>query len=70
MHRAGAEIPDKLAVGVPTLVRMLEEETHPACSGEPSGRVGKVVTDRRAGRPLVIAGVLTDVVDAILAKRE
>ncbi len=70
MNRAGSEIPDKLAVGVPTLVHMLEEETHPSCSGEPRGRVGKVLADLRAGRPLVIAGVLTDAVHAILAERE
>ena len=70
MHRAGSEIPDQLAVGVPTLVHMLEEETHLPCSGEPRGRASKVVAELRASRPLVIAGVLTDTVHAILAERE
>lgn len=42
----------------------------PACPRQPCGRLGEVLAHLLAGGPLVEAGVLAGVVDAILAERQ
>ena len=70
MKLSGAQVPDLLAVTPAAQVLVAGEHAAPACLREPPGRLGEVLEDLIARRPLVVPGVLADLVDAILAERQ
>jgi hypothetical protein len=67
---AAAQVTDLLAACPLPEVLVLAEQADPSRLGQPRRRRGEVLAHLRPGRPLVVAGVLAGLVDAVLAERQ
>ena len=70
VERAGGEVSNLLTVSAWPDVLVPGEDADPARPREARCRLGEVLADLLAGRPLVEPGVLAGVVDAVLAERQ
>jgi hypothetical protein len=70
VNNSRAQVSDPLALTPAAHVLVAGEHMAPACLRQPLGRVGEMTEQLRAGRPLVVPGVLADLVDAVLAERQ